>query len=32
VAALLMVPTQIWVTIAAKLNWDIVQLNKGGKA
>ena len=28
-AAMLMVPTQIWVTIAAKLNWDIVKLNKG---
>ncbi len=26
---MLMVPTQIWVTIAAKLNWDIVKLNKG---
>lgn len=22
-------PTQVWVTIAAKLNWDIVQLNTG---
>ena len=28
-AALLMAPTQLWVTIAAKLNYDIVQLNKG---
>ncbi|KAI7840892.1 hypothetical protein COHA_005421 [Chlorella ohadii] len=28
-AALLFAPTQVWVTIAAKLNWDIVQLNKG---
>ena len=26
-AALLVAPTQVWVTIAAKLNWDIVQLN-----
>lgn len=29
-AALLFAPTQVWVTIAAKLNWDIVQLNSGG--
>ena len=28
-AALLFAPTQVWVTIAAKLNWDIVQLNSG---
>ncbi|KAF8071227.1 crtK-2 [Scenedesmus sp. PABB004] len=28
-AAALFAPTQVWVTIAAKLNWDIVQLNKG---
>lgn len=27
-AAYLMLPTQVWVTIATKLNWDIVQLNK----
>ena len=26
-AAALMVPTLVWVTIAAKLNYDIVQLN-----
>ncbi|KXZ56562.1 hypothetical protein GPECTOR_1g504 [Gonium pectorale] len=26
-AAYLMVPTQIWVSIATKLNWDIVKLN-----
>ncbi|GFR41150.1 hypothetical protein Agub_g1814 [Astrephomene gubernaculifera] len=26
-AAYLMLPTQVWVTIATKLNWDIVQLN-----
>lgn len=26
-AAALMVPTQIWVTIAAKLNYDIVHMN-----
>lgn len=26
-AALLFAPTLVWVTIAAKLNWDIVQLN-----
>jgi len=26
-AAWMIVPTQIWVTIAAKLNWDIAQLN-----
>ncbi|GBF92525.1 hypothetical protein Rsub_05139 [Raphidocelis subcapitata] len=26
-AALLFAPTEIWVTIAAKLNWDIVKLN-----
>jgi TspO/MBR family len=30
-AALLMVPTQIWVTVAAKLNWDIVKLNTKDK-
>ncbi|CAK0751704.1 hypothetical protein CVIRNUC_002088 [Coccomyxa viridis] len=30
-AAALMVPTQIWVTVAAKLNWDIVQLNTADK-
>ncbi|KAL4421390.1 hypothetical protein ABPG75_010681 [Micractinium tetrahymenae] len=28
-AALLFAPTQVWVTIAAKLNFDIAQLNKG---
>ncbi|KAK9906787.1 hypothetical protein WJX75_008014 [Coccomyxa subellipsoidea] len=28
-AGLLVSPTQIWVTIAALLNYDIVQLNKG---
>ncbi len=22
---------QVWVTVAAKLNWDIVQLNTSGK-
>jgi tryptophan-rich sensory protein len=27
VATGLMAPTLVWVTIAAKLNWDIVQLN-----
>ena len=27
---MLFAPTQVWVTIAAKLNWDIVQLNKAG--
>jgi benzodiazapine receptor len=27
-AAALFAPTQIWVTIAAKLNYDIVRLNK----
>lgn len=27
VAAYLFAPTQIWVTIAAKLNYDIVKLN-----
>ncbi|KAJ9508725.1 hypothetical protein QJQ45_028019, partial [Haematococcus lacustris] len=27
-AATLMLPTLVWVTIAAKLNYDIVQLNK----
>lgn len=27
-AAALVAPTQLWVTIAAKLNYDIVQLNK----
>lgn len=26
-ASMLLVPTQIWVTIAAKLNYDIVKLN-----
>lgn len=26
-AAALFAPTQVWVTIAAKLNWDIVKLN-----
>lgn len=26
-AGLLVAPTSIWVTVAAKLNWDIVQLN-----
>ena len=33
-AALLMVPTQVWVTIAAKLNYDITMLNSphSGKA
>jgi benzodiazapine receptor len=29
-AGALMVPTQIWVTIAAKLNYDIVRLNTSG--
>ncbi|GFH26960.1 TspO/MBR-related protein [Haematococcus lacustris] len=28
VAATLMLPTLVWVTIAAKLNYDIVQLNR----
>jgi len=32
VAAALMVPTQLWVTVAAKLNWDIVRLNPDKKA
>ncbi|KAG2442717.1 hypothetical protein HXX76_002800 [Chlamydomonas incerta] len=27
-AAYLMLPTQVWVTIATKLNWDIVQINR----
>jgi tryptophan-rich sensory protein len=27
VATGLMAPTLVWVSIAAKLNWDIVQLN-----
>ena len=27
-AAALVAPTQLWVTIAAKLNYDIVRLNK----
>ena len=31
-AACLFAPTQVWVTVAAKLNYDIVQLNKGFKA
>lgn len=31
-AALLFAPTQIWVTIAAKLNLDIVKLNSGAAA
>ncbi|KAF6256064.1 TspO/MBR-related protein [Scenedesmus sp. NREL 46B-D3] len=26
-AAALFAPTQVWVTVAAKLNWDIVKLN-----
>jgi tryptophan-rich sensory protein len=26
-AGLLVAPTSVWVTVAAKLNWDIVQLN-----
>lgn len=26
-AGLLVAPTSVWVTIAAKLNWDIVRLN-----
>lgn len=30
-AAMLFAPTQVWVTIAAKLNWDLVQLNKGSQ-
>ena len=29
-AAKLMVPTQVWVTIAAILNYEIVRLNKPG--
>lgn len=28
-AGLLVAPTAVWVAIAAKLNWDIVQLNPG---
>ncbi|KAL4424819.1 hypothetical protein ABPG77_011069 [Micractinium sp. CCAP 211/92] len=28
-AALLFAPTQVWVSIAAKLNYDIVRLNRG---
>lgn len=32
VAAGLMVPTQIWVTIAAKLNYDIFAVNSKGRA
>jgi len=31
-ASLLFAPTQVWVTIAAKLNWDIVKLNEGKTA
>ena len=31
-SACLFAPTQVWVTIAAKLNYDIVQLNKDFKA
>lgn len=33
-AAALFAPTQVWVTIASKLNWDIVRLNSdaGGAA
>ena len=31
-AAALFAPTQLWVTVAAKLNYDIVQLNPGFKA
>lgn len=27
-AAALMAPTQLWVTVAAKLNWDLVRLNQ----
>ncbi|EFN54605.1 hypothetical protein CHLNCDRAFT_24614, partial [Chlorella variabilis] len=30
-AGLLFAPTQLWVTIAAKLNWDIVKLNAAKK-
>jgi benzodiazapine receptor len=30
-AALLFAPTQVWVTIAAKLNYDIVRLNADRK-
>lgn len=30
-AAALFAPTQIWVSIAWKLNYDIVKLNKGIK-
>lgn len=30
-AAALVAPTQLWVTIAAKLNYDIVKLNTHGK-
>jgi benzodiazapine receptor len=29
-AAALFVPTQVWVTIAAALNYAIVRLNRGG--
>ena len=28
-AAALVAPTQLWVTVAAKLNYDIVKLNTG---
>lgn len=31
-AALLFAPTLVWVTIAAKLNYDIVRLNADGKS
>ena len=31
-AAALVAPTQLWVTIAAKLNYDIVQLNKSSSS
>ena len=31
-AAALVAPTQLWVTIAAKLNYDIVQLNKSSNS
>lgn len=30
-AAALVAPTQLWVTVAAKLNYDIVRLNMRGK-
>ena len=30
-AAALFAPTLVWVTIAAKLNWDIVRLNPGAE-